>query len=294
MKKNLILAFSLALTPALFADGPADDVKAAAKKLAESGSYSWSTTTPGFGGGGGGGGGGGEMVTNGKTDKSGAASITTKFGDREGRETIIKDGKVAVKTEEGWKGGDELAAAGPGGNGGGGGGGQGRRGGGGGFAARMAESFKAPAAEVEALVTGAKDLKKDGDAITGEMTEEAVKSRLTFGGGGRRGGGGGGGDNNQQRPAPTNTKGTVKVWIKDGVLAQYEWTASGTVEGRDGQTRDIERKSSTEIKDPGTTKLEIPAEATAKLDAQKKTGDGDKKEEKKEDAKPTEKKKDEI
>ena len=39
MKKHLILAFTLALAPALRAEGPADDVKAAIKKLTDAGSY---------------------------------------------------------------------------------------------------------------------------------------------------------------------------------------------------------------------------------------------------------------
>ena len=285
MKKSLILAFSLALTPALFAEGPGDDVKAAVKKLSDAGSYSWTTSSTGSFGGGGGGNGGG-MTTEGKTDKSGAACLVSKWGDQPGRETIIKNGKAAVKTDEGWKSGDELSTRGPnngGGNGGGDNGGQRRRTGGG-FAARMAETFKAPAAEAEALAGGVKELKKDGDAISGELSEEAVKARLTFGGGRR--GGNGGGDNNNAPPAPTNTKGSVKFWIKDGVLAKYEVTVSGTFQGRDGQSRDISRTSTTEIKDAGSTKLEIPAEAQAKLDAAKT--------EKKEEEKKEEKKKDEV
>ena len=91
MKRHLLL--SLALAPALYAEGPADDVKTAAKKLAESGSYSWSTTSPGQDNRPG-------MSLEGKTDKSGAAGLKTAFGDRT-IETVIKDGKAAVKTEDG-------------------------------------------------------------------------------------------------------------------------------------------------------------------------------------------------
>lgn len=258
MKKQLIAAISLALAPSLFAEGPADDVKAAAKKLTESG-YTWTITNPGRDGGPG-------MSTEGKAGKDGVVCLKNTFGDRT-TETIIKAGKAAVKTEDGWKSGEELAAASEGG-----GGGRGF----GGFAARMAENYKAPAAEVDALVAGTKELKKDGDAISGDLTEEAAKERLTFGGrGGRRGGGGG---DNANRPAPTNAKGTVKFWIKDGALAKYELTVSGTIAGRDGASRDINRTSTVEFKDVGATKLEIPAEAASKLPS----GDA-KKEEKKEE-----------
>ena len=264
MKQQLILAITLALVPVLHAEGPGDDVKAASKKLA-AGSYSWTTSTPGRDGGQGG------VSVEGKTDKSGAVLLTTKFGDRTS-ETVIKAGKAAVKTEEGWKSGEELAAASEGGGGGN------RRGGG--FAARMAETFKAPASDAEALAGGVKELKKDGDAISGELTEEALKARPGFGGRGR------GGNNNQ--PAPTtNSKGTVKFWIKDGVLAKYEVTVSGTRD-RDGTPTDFSRTTTTEIKDAGTATLEIPAEASAKLPA----GDAKPEEKKAEDKPATEKKTD--
>ncbi len=251
MNKHLIFAFTLALTPALYAEGPADDIKAAIKKLTDDGSYTWTSSSPGRDGGQGG------MSVEGKTDKSGAALLTTKFGDRTS-ETVIKGGKAAVKTDDGWKSGEELAAAGPGGAGGGAGGGGGRRGGGG-FAGRMAENFKAPAAEAETLAAGVKELKKDGDVISGDLTEEAAKERLSFGGRRR-----GGDNNNSPPPGPANAKGSVKFWIKDGVLAKYEVTLSGTFDFN-GQSRDINRTTTTEIKPVGTAALEIPAEAAAKL-----------------------------
>ena len=243
MNKHLILAFTLALTPALRAEGPADDVKTAVKKLTEGGSYSWTTSSPGRDGGSGG------MSVEGRTDISGVVCLKTTFGDRTS-ESVIKAGKAAVKTDAGWKSGEELVAA--SGNDGGGGG---RRGGA--FAARMAENFKTPAAEVETLAAGAKELKKDGDVISGDLSEDAAKARLTFGGGRR------GGDNNNAPPAPSNAKGNVKFWIKDGNLAKYEVTVSGSFE-RNGESRDFSRTTTTDLKGHGTAKLEIPAEATAK------------------------------
>jgi hypothetical protein len=263
MKKQIIAAISLALAPSLFAEGPADDVKAAAKKLSESG-YTWTITNPGRDGGPG-------TSTEGKAGKDGVVSLKNTFGDRT-TETIIKGGKAAVKTDEGWKSGEELAAASEGGEGGG----RGR--GFGGFAARMAQDYKAPAAELETLIAGTRELKKDGDAISGDLTEEAAKERLAFGGRGGRRPGGGGGDN-ANRPAPKDAKGSVKFWIKDGALAKYELTVSGTIEGRDGQSRDINRTSTVEFKDVGTTKVDVPAEAASKLPS----GDAKKTEEKKEE-----------
>ena len=274
MKRSLILAFALALAPSLRAEGPADEVKAAAKKLADAANYSWSTTSPAPEGGNRGFGGG---SSEGKIEKGGAAVLQTTFGDRT-NESVIKAGKVAVKTDEGWKSGEELASA-PRPEGGGGGGGRGQRGA---FAARMAENFKAPAVEAETLATGSKELKKDGDAISGELTEETAKARLTFGGGRRGGGGGGGGGG-----GPAGAKGTVKFWVKDGVLAKYEVTVGGSFE-RNGETREFSRTTITEIKDVGSTKVEVPSEAAAKLPAGDKPSDAKKSDAPKTDAPKTE------
>ena len=54
MKKNILLCTTALLAGSLFAaDSPKDDLKAAAKKLGDSASYSW-TSTPNIEGGGGG------------------------------------------------------------------------------------------------------------------------------------------------------------------------------------------------------------------------------------------------
>ncbi len=230
-------------------DSPADTVKAAAKKLAET-SYSWTSTTPAREGSDRGG-----SSAEGKTEKDGPVVLKSTMGPRTS-EMIIKSGKVALKTVEGWKSGAELAAS---GNSGGGEGGA-RRFNGGAFVARMGETYKAPAAEAAALAGGVKELKKDGDTITGELTEDTVKERLFFG----RGRGG-----NAGNPPPiSGAKGTVKFWVKDGALAKYEVALEGSVEF-DGNPRDLKRTTTTEIKEVGTTKLEVPSEATEKLKAEK-------------------------
>ncbi len=251
MKTHLLLLCSLAFTPLLRADGtPADNVKAAAQKLAAAENYSWKTESPAPEGSQRPG-----MSQSGQITKGGPAALKTAFGDRVS-ESVIKDGKVAVKQDDGWKSGEELAAA--GGNGGGPNMGA--------FAARMAENFKAPAADAEALAAELKELKKDGDTIVGDLTEEAAQKRLSFGGRGGRGGNGGGGGG---APAPAkDAKGSVKFWVKDGVLVKYEVNVSGKREAN-GESRETKRTTTTEIKDIGTTKVEIPAEATAKLPAAK-------------------------
>jgi hypothetical protein len=103
------------------------------------------------------------------------------------------------------------------------------------------------------LVTKVQDLKKDGDVYSGDLTEEGAKALLTMGF--RRPGGQG----------PSNAKGSVKFWIKDGGLSKYETKVSGKRQNQNGDEIDIERTTTTEIKDVGSTKVEVPDEAKKKL-----------------------------
>jgi hypothetical protein len=97
-------------------------------------------------------------------------------------------------------------------------------------------------------------LKSADGAISGDLSEEAVTQRLSFGGG--RGG--------QTPPAPKNASGTVKFWVKDGAITKYQVHVKGTVAGRQGEMeRDV--TTTTDIKNVGTAKLEIPADAKKKL-----------------------------
>ena len=105
------------------------------------------------------------------------------------------------------------------------------------------------------LIGKVKELKKDGDSFTGEMSEDAVKQMLTFGGRRRDG---------SEAPTPADAKGSVKFWVKDGALAKYETHVSGKV-SFGGNEMEIDRTATTEIKDVGTSKVEVPEEAEAKI-----------------------------
>jgi len=231
-KSILIGAISLMALPLLAAE--ADDVKAASKKLADQSNYSWRTTVvvpegsrfrPG--------------PTEGKTEKDGYTFLSMSMNDNT-IEAVLKGDKGAAKMEEGWQSLSDMA-----------GDGQGP----GTFLARRLSSYKAPAVEAEDLAGKTKALKKDGDAFSGDLTEEGAKGLLAFGG--RRGGG-------QNPPETKNAKGSVKFWLKEGQLAKYEYKVSGTITFN-GEDRDIERTTTVEIKDVGKTKVEIPEDAKKKI-----------------------------
>jgi hypothetical protein len=232
MKKIMIVNLVTLLAGTLLA-AESEDVKAAAKKLVGQSNYSWKTTVtvpegsqfrPG--------------PTEGKTEKEGYTWLSMSFRDNT-MDAVLKGEKGAAKMEGEWRSLAEMAEE-----------GQGM----GSFMAARLKNYRTPAAEAEELAGKTKELKKEGDAVAGELTEEGAKDLLRF----RRRAGGDAG------PGPKNAKGSVKFWIKDGQLAKYEYKVSGTVTFN-GEDRDIDRTTTTEIKDVGTTKIEVPEDAKKKL-----------------------------
>lgn len=231
MKKQILIgAVALVASSLLAADDPKDAVKAAAKSLGDKSNYSWTTAIEW----------GGNPVGNvqGKSEKGGATCVTTSRGDQS-TDAVLKGGKGAIKTDEGWKSLSEATAEGQQG--------PGR------FIARMLQNFKAPAAEAEDIAGKIKDLKLADGVYSGALTDEGAKEMMSF----RRGSGSGG-------PEVKSAKGSAKFWIKDGQLTKYEFSLEGTMTFN-GEDREVNRKNTVEIKDVGTTKVAVPEDAAKKL-----------------------------
>jgi hypothetical protein len=244
MKQSLLIGSLALLTSAALGADAANEIKGAAKKLADSGNYSWTTTTE-FGGAGGGAGRMRTGPTQGKLAKDGVIHLSMTFGDNT-TEAVIKGEQGAVRTQEGWRSFAEASEG-----GGGGGGGQPNAGR---WMARMLQDYKAPAVEAGELAGRLKGLKKDGETFTGELTEEGARALMTLG---RRGGGGAG-------PEVSGPKGTAKFWVKDGVLTKYEYRVQGTMTFNNND-REVDRLTTVEIKDVGRTEVQVPEEARKKL-----------------------------
>ena len=213
---------------------PSEVITNAAAKLGQQASYSWKTTTA-FGNFTGSG--------EGKIQKDGLVGLTMTFGDNT-TEAFLKGGQGAVKSgDEDWQSLAELAKA------------AGSEPGPRQFLLRRLQNFKAPAAEASDMAGKTKELKKDGEAYASEFTEAGAKELLTFGG--RRSG---------NAPEPKNAKGSVKFWVKDGLLAKFELKLQGTM-SINGEDRDIDRTTTVEFKDVGTTKIDVPEAAKKKLSA---------------------------
>jgi hypothetical protein len=225
---------------------PQDDITAALQKLADSPNYSWKTSVDGgFGAG----------ATEGKTQKDGLTTLSITRQDNT-YDAVIQGDKAAVKIADAWKSAADLAAAAGGAGGGGNGGGQTPER----FLARMIQTFKTPVDLALPTVSTLQNVQKTDDAYTADLTEDAAKQLLARP---RRANAGG---NAPPAPDISNAKATVKVWIADGAVTKMESHVTGTV-SFNGNDRDIDRTTTTEFKDVGTTTITVPDEAKAILAA---------------------------
>ena len=231
-----------------------DDLSAAIAKLAAADNYSWKSTPtnippPGAAADAGGGqrrgrgGGFGAGAVDGKAQKDGLIYVSMPGRGGAVTEGFVKGAKGAIKAgEEGWSSLAEATA-----DDGGGGFNMAR------FAAMRVQNIKSPADAAKDLLAKTKSISLKDGAYIGDLTEEAVKTLMSVGG---RGGGDG--------PEISGAKGSVKFWVKDGMLIKYETTAQGTMSFGGN---DMERNTVTtvEIKDVGATKLDVPDDAKKKM-----------------------------
>jgi len=241
MKKNLLLGiFTLVAGSLIAADSsPKDTVISAATALGGEANYSWHSAVASPGG-------GGRRFngpTDGKTEKGGYTWISMVRGDNTTL-AVFKGTNGAINTpDNGWQSFAEASAD----NGGGFNPAT--------FLVRTLQNYKTPDLQAATLANSAADLKADTNGISGNLTEDGAKAMLTFG---RPGAG-------ANAPTVANPKGSVMFWVTDGKLVKYQFHVSGTVTFN-GNDRDVDRTTTVEIKDVGTTKIEVPDDAKKKLE----------------------------
>src|SRR5262245_54105979 len=210
MKKQILVLSLAGLAGALLAAEPSakEEVTNAAKQLGDKANYSWKTTV---------------VVpesaqfkpgpTEGKTEKDGLTHVKMSFRDNT-TELVKKGEKTAFTNLDGdWQTpADAENDQGPGR-----------------FMAGMARNFKAPAAQAAEIAEVTKEMKKEGNVYGGDLTEQGAKDLMRF----RRGGSGNG-------PTINNAKGSVKFWVKDGVLSKYEYKVTGSM-NFNGNDIDVDR-----------------------------------------------------
>lgn len=224
---------------------PKDDVHAAVKKLADSPGYSWKTTTESAFG---------TNTSEGKTEKDGFTTYTMTMMQGDAVQVFLKGDKAAIKTPDGWKSKAELQKTAEGAEGF-----SPER-----FMLMILDNFETPAATLKEATEKTQSIQKKDDLYAADLAPDTAKEMLSFG----------------RRPraaasapatAPAfpqmdikNPKGTVKLWIKDGLVSKYEIHLQGTMSFNNNDN-DVERTTTVEIKDVGSAKIDIPAEAKAKL-----------------------------
>lgn len=225
MRRNILTGALVLVAGTLLAAEAKPELSKAVAKLAEQPNYSWTTTTtvpdntrmrmgP----------------TEGKTEKGGYTHTVTTMGDNK-MERVSKGEKTAFTQEGEWRAADDSAA------------GSGRG---------MMRAVRAPSEQATELLKYVSDLKKEGGTYTGTLSEEGVKSLISF----RRRGG--------DLPEVRNPSGTAKFWVKDGMLSKYEFQLKGGMTFNNNDIQ-MDRTTTVEIKNVGKTKIEIPAEAKEKL-----------------------------
>ena len=268
MLKRAIFGMALALAfsgVTAFADAK-DDAQAAVKKLADSASYSWTSTVEG---------GFNRAPTNGKTEKDGYSTYNADFM-QDSWQIIVKGNKsVAKGGAGGWMNAADLQKAADDA---------------GGFSPEMIvmirmQTFELPAAQAKEILDKAQNIKKaDDGTYTADLSTQTATDMLTFrrpaapagaaggaggagpaGGRGGFGGGAGGGGGNFPQMTVTDAKGTVKIWVKDGAVSKMAVHLTGVRTFNDNDN-DVDQTTTTEIKDVGATKITVPDDAKAKLE----------------------------
>ena len=236
MRRNILLAVVTMLSGSslLLAATPKEELAQAAKSLGDKPNYSWQTTvevpegTPFRPG-----------PTEGKTQKGGPTTVSLSFGDITTR-AVIQGENAAVTSAEGeWRSASDLEnEEGPGR-----------------FLGMIVRNTQTPADQAADLIGHVQDWKKDGNVYSGELTEEGAAEFIRFR---RRRSDGDGG------PTVVFAKGSAKFWIADGLLQKYEYKVDGSMDFN-GNEFEIVRTTTVEIKDVGTTRIEVPEEAKARL-----------------------------
>jgi hypothetical protein len=232
MKRHLVFSLTvIAASSLLAADStPKDDITSAAKKLGDQPNYSWRTTivvpedAPFKPG-----------PTDGKTEKDGVTWVSMSMFDNK-MQAVLKGDKGAATQEGAWKSLDEIEKQ-------------------QGFArmpAAIVRNLKLPAKEAAELASFAKELKKEGDVYASDLTEQGAKTLQTW----RPLAG-------SEGPTVSDATGSVKFWLKNGALTKYEFKLKGNI-SFNGNEFPNDRTTTVEIKDVGTTKLEVPEEALKK------------------------------
>lgn len=111
-----------------------------------------------------------------------------------------------------------------------------------------------PHEELGVIVSSHRDFTLEGDMVTGTLTEVGARLLLVHDG--------------QQELNPLRAEGTFKLWLHDGRVLKYQIHVEGRLEISTPKGRrqiDVHQSTETILRDIGTTKVLVPAEARGLL-----------------------------
>ena len=229
---QIALVFTAARMCVTAIPAPIDDVKAAVEQLDAAPNYSWKAVTS-------------SKVASSISRRSPIEGQTEREGytyfrfvlEGNAVEAAFRGTKAAIRTEAEWESHREL---------------RGDRE----WVARRLMAFKVPASEVVHLLAISGELKKGWrDVYSGNLTSNGVRALL----------GELSRDSMIASVAP-GAFGTVRFWVKKGALVKYEFQVRGTVVLQDqGQQFAIDRTTTVEIENVGSTRVMVPEGARKKL-----------------------------
>jgi hypothetical protein len=113
-----------------------------------------------------------------------------------------------------------------------------------------------PHEELGVIVGSYQELKVEGDVVTGSLTDLGAQLLLVRDG--------------QKYIEPLRAAGTFKLWLRNGMVAKYQVTLEGVlrIHVQSGRRQvEVHQVTDTVLKDVGTTTLDVPDQARAKLGA---------------------------
>ena len=228
MKTLFAILPVLALSLSAASADPKSEASDAIKKLAEQSGYAWTFTAKTEGSESA----RGQGPFEGKTEKDGFTYLKGSAGDVS-IEIGIKGARMVVNYNGDWHTTAEL--------------GENNR------AVQRLKILKKADEEAMELLGKAAELKMVPEGVySGDMTADAAKQLFALLG-------------RRAAEAP-EAKGSMKFWVKDGMLSKYEFVVRGKITvGEDKKEVEVIRTTTVEIKNVGSTKVSLPEDAKKKL-----------------------------
>jgi hypothetical protein len=228
MKICLLIVSAVALSLVSASADPKTEVHDAIKKLAAQSSYAWTYTPKTIGSDSG----RRQGPIEGKTEKDGYTHLKSSLGDVS-LEIGIKGTKMVVNYNGDWLSTAEV--------------GENNR------TVQRLRMLKRADEEAAELLGQATELKKESDgSYASAMAAEAAKNMFSLLG--------------RRAAESPDAKGSMKFWLKDGMLSKYEFVVQGKITvGEDKKEVEVIRTTTVEIKDVGAVKVSLPEDAKKKL-----------------------------